>query len=229
VATQAQLEQVRRALNKLSKAAAGDFQQVWDSLRTSDRVLVDKALVQGWTAIIEQYGDQAAVLAADVFEAEAADLGVTARTRVAAGVDPERATARLGWAVSTLEQWGNALVLLDELVKQPYRSTFQNSAHDSGAGWARVPSRAEPCNWCLMLASRGGVYHSKEIAELGTNGKKYHGDCGCVPVLVRSAEDYPSGYDPGGLYEQYLQARRDARSGDPNQIVAAMRQRFGGN
>ena len=229
MATQAQLEQVRRALNKLSKAATGDFQRVWDSLRTSDRVLVSKALMQGWTEIIEQYGDQAAILAADVFEAEAGTLGIAAKTKVAAGVDADRANARLGWALSTADQWGNVFVLLDELVKQPYRSTFQNSALASGAGWARVPSGSHTCNWCLMLSGRGAVYHSKELAQFGTNGKKYHGDCSCVPTLVRSPEDYPEGYDPSGLYEQYQQARRDAHSGDPNVIVAAMRQRFGGN
>lgn len=229
MATRSELAQVRRALNRLSQAARGDMQAIWAELRTSDRVMVSRALTQGWEWVLTRYGEMAATLAADFFEVEASNLNLTPKVKPAAPVDPERANARLNWALSTGDQWGNVAVLLDELVKQPYRSTFQNSAYASGAGWARVPSGSHTCNWCLMLASRGGVYHSRELAQFGTNGKKYHGDCDCTPALVRTPEDYPEGYDPGGLYEQYLQARRDAGSGDPKQIVSAMRERFGGH
>lgn len=31
--------------------------------------------------------------------------------------------------------------------------------------WARVPAGAETCEWCIMLASRGFVYHSEETAS----------------------------------------------------------------
>lgn len=227
--TQPELETIRRALDRLSQAARADMQGVWDSLPTSERLYVSKALQRGWEWVLERYGNVAATLAADYFEVQARELRITPRVLLARPMDDARATARLGWAVTTNNPVGNLMVLTDELVKQPYRSTFQNSAHASGAGWARVPAGAETCNWCLMLASRGGVYHSKELAQFGTNGKKYHGDCDCQPVLVRGPEDYPEGYDPGGLYDQYQQARRDAGSGDPNAIVAAMRQRFGGN
>lgn len=202
------------------------MQGVWDSLKTTERIYVSKALKQGWEWVLERYGNMAATLASDYFEVQASELRLNPKVRLAPPMDAPRAEARLGWALSTDNQWANVSLLLDELVKQPYRSTFQNSALDSGAGWARVPSGATTCAWCLMLASRGGVYRTKELAQLGTNGKKYHGSCDCQPVLVRGPEDYPDGYDPSGLYDQYQQARKDAESGDPKKILAAMRERF---
>ena len=179
------------------------------------------ALRDGWLAFLDHYGDLAASVGAEMFERWADELKIVKpRLVMAPSVDERRATARLGWALSQPDQLGNAMVLLDELVKQPYRSTMQDSAIASGAGWARVPTGSETCAFCLMLASRGGVYHSKQTAG---EGKKYHGDCDCTPTLVRGPEDYPKGYDPDGLYDQYDAARKAAESGDHKAILSEMR------
>lgn len=227
--TRAEVEQVRRALDRLSEAAAGDLQRVWDSLRTSDRILASRALREGWVGIIETYGDMSATLAADLFEAQAAGLGIRPKLKVADGVDAARASSRLGYALTTPNQLGNALVILDQLVKQPYRSTIQDSAWASNAAWARVPTGSRTCAFCLMLASRGGVYRTQAVAGDRRYGKEYHGDCDCVAVLVRGPEDYPTGYSPVGYYDQYSQARQDAESGDLKEILAALRRQQGTN
>lgn len=225
MATQAELEQVRRTLNRLSQAAQNDMGAVWDSLSAGDRALVGRSLSMGWSWVLERYGNMASALAGDFFEVQAADMGVRRpKAILAAAMDENRAMARLGWAVSTEDVRGNMLGLLDELVKQPYRSTIQNSAHASGLAWARVPSGADTCSWCVMLAGRGAVYHSAELAKLGTNGKKYHGHCDCVATAVRGPQDYPEGYDPGALFDKYEAGRAQAGSGDPAAIVAAMRE-----
>lgn len=224
MATQAELEQVRRALNRLSSAAASDMQSVWDSLSTGDRVRASRALREGWLWVLERYGNMAATLAADFFEVEARNLQLTPRVQLA---KPEegRAMGKLGWALSTDDQHGNLWVALDEMVKQPYRQTVQASAHASGGAWARVPSGSHTCAWCRMLASRGAVYRSKDSA----NGGRYHGKCDCVPTLVRGPQDYPKGYDPDALYDQYEAGRAEADSGDPKKILAAMRAQSGTN
>lgn len=221
VATQAEVEQVRRALNALAAAAEADWQSVWDSLRSSDRVMVNRALSNGWSWVLERYGNMSATLAADFFDVQAAELNLARpRTVMAAAVNERQATARLGWALSTPDQSGNLSVLLDELVKQPYRDTLANSASASGAGFARVPSGSETCAFCLMLASRGAVYRSAKTAG---DGHRYHGKCDCVPTLVRDERDYPKGYDPGALSDVYSMARREAGSGDPGKILAELR------
>lgn len=225
---QASLEQCRRLLNRLSADATTDLHAMLATLKGSDRVLMSQMLAEGWVALVEHFGDQAADIGADQFDQWATELGASPRVVLADGVNEQRATARLGWALSTPNQLGNMATLLDELVKQPFRSTVQDSAHKSGLAWARVPTGSETCSFCLMLASRGAVYRSEQVAQFGFSGKKYHGMCDCTPAPVRGPEDYPKGYDPDGLYDQYQQARKEAESGDPSKILAAMRDRFDG-
>lgn len=196
------LRLIRAALGELTRAAEGDFLAVWRGLKAAERMAMSDALAQSWTGIIGSYGTAAAAAAADQFEEWAAQLGVRPNLDVVPGVNEERALARLGWALSTPNQWGNVSGLLNELVQQPFRSTVQNSAIRSGGGWARVPSSWEPCSFCIMLASRGGVYRSAETAGLG---KSYHGSCSCQPVLVAGPEDYPDGYDPDEMYKVYAE------------------------
>ena len=220
MATQAELEQVRRALNRLSSAADADLQAIWDGLRNSDRVVVGRALSQGWEWVLTRYGEQAATLAADFFEVEALNLGLTPRVRLPAPIGEREATSRLGWAMSTADPRGNLSVVLDELVKRPYRDTMQQSAHASGGAYARVPTGSHTCAFCMMLASRGAVYRSEDTAA----GSKYHGKCDCQPVLVRGPQDYPESYNPGSLFDAYDAARAEAGTGNTKAILSALRQ-----
>ena len=183
---------------------------------------------EGYTALVERYGAVASEIGAQQFSEWANELGIRAQVVTAAGVDPVRAAARSRWALTQSNQAGNLSVLVDELVRQPYRSTIADSAVSSGAGWARVPRSAHPCAFCSMLASRGAVYHSASSAG-GFGGKKYHGDCGCEPVLVRGPEDFPAGYNPDDLYDAYRLAREASPSTDPHAVLSTMRAREGTN
>lgn len=71
--------------------------------------------------------------------------------------------------------------------------------------FARVPSGRETCDFCVTLASRGFVYHSKDSADLYGH---MHANCDCVivPSFVGAAVAI-AGYDPGELYDQYLETR----------------------
>lgn len=222
----AELERVQRLLNRLSGDATGSLRLM---LGSADQLAMSQLLADGWIALIEKYGGMAAEIGAEQFDQWATELGIKPKPVVAPPVDERRATARLGWSLTMPDQMGILVVLLDELVKQPYRSTMQDSALNSGGAWARVPAGAETCNWCLVLGSRGAVYHSKQLAQLGTTGKKYHGKCDCQPVLLRGPQDYPKGYDPSALYDKYSIGRENAAGTDMNSIVAAMRQQFGGH
>ena len=55
---------------------------------------------------------------------------------------------------------------------------------DKGAMFARVPMGFETCAFCLMLASRGAVYHSRKTA-----GEWRHFHRGCDCKVVPSFED----------------------------------------
>lgn len=72
---------------------------------------------------------------------------------------------------------------IDKFVKQPARDTImQNVKADRFARYARIPD-GKACDFCLMLGSRGFVYHSKDKAG-GDNlhGSKldtFHAYCNC--------------------------------------------------
>lgn len=64
--------------------------------------------------------------------------------------------------------------------------------HDPQAlGYARVPTGASTCAFCIMLVSRGPVYKSESAALLrsGTS-EPYHNHCDCVASPVFAADDW---------------------------------------
>jgi len=198
--SKADLDALRAALDRISRSAKSDLTRVLATVDVTDGVALRAALTDVWPELVGAYGEMTATVAADVFESWAYDLSLRPKVVHVAGVDAPRANARMRWGTVQTDVAGNLIVLLDELVKQPARSLIQKSAIASGAGWARVPTGAETCAFCLMLASRGGVYHT---AQTSGRDRKFHGDCDCTPTLVRSPADYPAGYDPNALYDVY--------------------------
>lgn len=65
-------------------------------------------------------------------------------------------------------------------------------------GWRRVTD-GDPCTFCAMLATRGPVYGSREIAEqIGGNGLRYHANCGCT------AEPIFTVWEPSAREREYI-------------------------
>lgn len=219
MASRHELELARRALNRLSASALTD---VLTLLAGGDLAVIEDV----YPDVIAEYGRAAGALGADMVETWAEDLGVRPTLSLDRPV-PAGALGMLRWAATQPDPTTSLAESTDMLVKQPYRRTVQDSAHASGVGWARVPTGAKTCAFCLMTASRGAVYKSSGSAG---GDHKYHGGCDCQVVMVASANDYPEGYDPEGLGEVYAQARRNVE-GKPTTkaILAEIRQITGGN
>jgi hypothetical protein len=62
--------------------------------------------------------------------------------------------------------------------------------------FARVPSGSETCDFCLMLASRGFVYHTDAAASHA------HANCDCR-VMPSWRGNGVEGYDPGAIYDRW--------------------------
>lgn len=74
---------------------------------------------------------------------------------------------------------------------------------DKGAAFARVPTGTETCTFCLMLASRGAVYHTRKTAG---EWRHFHRGCDCkvVPSFEADPEaELVEGVKPRELYERY--------------------------
>lgn len=96
------------------------------------------------------------------------------------------------------------------------RCMVYNSGMDpSEPRFARIPQGETTCDFCIMLASRGPVYHTAETAGALT---KYHPHCDCLimPVwgsyavktkaggTIRRGGTQYEGYDPDAYFDQYL-------------------------
>lgn len=74
---------------------------------------------------------------------------------------------------------------------------------DKGVRFARVPTGFETCTFCLMLASRGAVYHTRKTAG---EFKHFHRNCDCkiVPGFEGDKDaELVEGVRPKELYERY--------------------------
>lgn len=79
---------------------------------------------------------------------------------------------------------------------------------DKGARFARVPTGFETCTFCLMLASRGAVYHSRKTAG---EFKHFHRNCDCKVVPSFDPDPYAElveGFKPRELYERMREMER---------------------
>ena len=85
---------------------------------------------------------------------------------------------------------------------------------DKGVRFARVPTGFETCTFCIMLASRGAVYHTRKSAG---EFKHFHRHCDCK--VVPGFEDDPDaalveGVNPEELRERWWQLEKvDATAG----------------
>ena len=221
-----------KAQNGAVALAMRDLERVWRSLDMSDPYAAARVLEGVWAELIGLYGEVTATLAADRFEDLTGLPAVMVRP-----VDPERAESRMRWAVGPLfdgdgDAWARLVLLVDELVKQPGRSTMIRSAREHGIRYARVPV-GDTCAFCLMLASRGAVYATEKSAGRKNSGNEFHGDCDCDVQPVKTDSDLDrlrgEGYDPDALREQYLDARKAADSGSTKAILATLREQASTN
>lgn len=227
------LEQFRRDSSQLSELVRAELESFFLSLDLSRPELVRDALLEFVPVLTDQYGAVAATLAADWYEelrgasgAAGRFTAVTAASVPAGAVEAKvRYLAGHLWTPEPAAMLGGLLTAADKYVKQPGRETMASNAKREGVRFARVPSGAKTCSWCLVLASRDAVYVSRRSAGDRGNGHGdgYHGDCDCQVVPIRKPSDYPDGYLPDNHYAMYEAARKEAGSGDIKDISAAFR------
>lgn len=172
---------------------------------------VKDALFDFVPALVSEYGDVAATVAADWYDdlRLAEGVGGSFRAPLAPPIPDEQVKSRLGYATRTDGPlWaGQADILTaflglmsNEYALQPGRDTVMQAAHAENAAYARVPEPGA-CKFCLMLASRGFVYSKSTVGD----AKKFHGKCRCnaMPVWDETRARVEYGYDPDALYDQY--------------------------
>lgn len=167
-------------------------------------------------ALANKYGEAAAALACEMYDALAAAQGVHVPPAEPASpaTYPETARAVLGTANVSEPQIPQTV---GRLVKQAGADTTLQNALRDGAEHAWIP-HGDTCPYCLMLASNGWQRASKRAIKNG-HAQHIHTNCDCTYAVRFDGESEVSGYTP----DKYLQQYSEAPGSSWQQKVNAMR------
>jgi hypothetical protein len=241
------LADVRAGLTVVGERAVTDLGLVLGSVDLSDGYAVKAVLLEAFPDLVSTYGPMAGVLAADYYDEARAEAAVRGfySAQVAPPPPLERLDSNVRYGIGPLfgEAPDAALAVrllsaaMQRDVLQVPRDTMALSAERDPVRtlWARVPTKPNPCAFCVVQAGRGAVFGERAAS------KDYHFKCGCEPHPVWGDKDLrrlrrAMGYDPDALESKYRDARAVAgrttlkgKSTDPDDqsILQVMRDMYG--
>lgn len=166
--------------------------------------------------IAQKYGEAAAAIAAEMYDAMALATGAA----VAPAVPAAPATmSEVAKAVVGTAKTGNEEIVASaagRLVKMAGVDTTMQNALRDGAEWAWIPV-GDTCAFCITLASRGWQRASKKAIK-GGHAEHIHANCDCT-YAIRFDDSEVEGYDPRVYEDMYY----GADGSTPTQRINAMR------
>lgn len=214
-----QLNDLTDELNALSEEGKSMVLNALDNAEWGSIEELRTLMVEVMEQVCGTVTDMAAARTADFYDAvRIASVGVALGAKPLSGRVPEategavRAGIQSVVETGTTEQFGRFLTArVDYEVKRSSgECMYRNGARDPlKPRYARVPSGAETCSFCIMLASRGFVYHNERAA--GGDGH-YHANCDCRIVPGFGGKTTVDGYDTEQLYDQYMEGLKRGQS-----------------
>lgn len=205
----AALDYLTKEINGISADAKAKVLRVLKELDWNDIPACRDAVVSAVNAVLDTYSLAAGQASADFFDASREiAVGSHLGAAVATGRDPDATEGAIRAFVDKVLKGDidsfNSAVLSRvgyELKRSAGQTMMENAARDPlKPRFARVPSGGETCKFCLMLASRGFVYHSKKTAgEFG----HYHDNCDCR-IVASWDKDGVEGYDPTAYHNEWI-------------------------
>ena len=174
-----------------------------------------KLIMEGF---VQAYDDKAAVFASQWYDYRAEQGGARLKQAVTMTVyEPGSVDDVARYQAKKLAKEGDAAFARacgefarNDAFRSPNETIIANVGRDrdKGAMFARVPTGVETCTFCLMLASRGAVYHTRKTA--GEWGRFHRGcDCKVVPSFEGDPEaELVQGVKPRELYERIVLMER---------------------
>ena len=216
----------RDILKNISDKAANDFRDaVWSAngkwkgagLGNIPRQdLIDYAY-----ALVTKYGEGAAAVACELYDALAERQGAKVPAAVPAKTASYQKVAKT--VNGTIKQTINEEVIsgaVGRLVKQAGQDTTLQNAKRDGARVAWVPS-GDTCAFCITLASKGWQ-SVKDAAGDDATAKHIHSNCDCAYAVQFDKRFNVQGYDPG----YYAKLYDNAPGKSSKDKINAMRREF---
>lgn len=205
----AYVERFTRSVNRISEQARAELAAALELVDyTQDVAAVRDEVIAIMQAYCGGATDLAAMLAAEVYDGlREYELGARMGAVASSGREPDATDGAVRAFAEKLvdgrpDEFRTLCVeRLDYEVKRASaEAILANGQRDSiRPRYARVPTGAETCDFCLMLASRGFVYRSLAAAS------HFHSGCDCRVVPSWRAFEV-DGYDPDALRARWVEA-----------------------
>lgn len=231
MATLAEAEQHRAAVEDVVTVAVAELVAEWPSLPTDDPLALGGPLADLLAALVDDFGLMTASLGAEWYdELRARTNAPGVYQAVLPPALPEgRITSSAEWAssaswIDTDKALRDSAAILDRLLAERDRDAIEINVERDPASprYARYAS-AGACAFCALNATRGPVYRTEAAA-----GSKYHDHCHCIAVPVWSASDYEEAPYVADWRTAYYDATRAlGGASDTSAILAHMRQTVG--
>ena len=169
-----------------------------------------KLIMEGY---MQSYDGLASAFAAKWYDHQAESNGINLQNAVTASVYvPKKTDSVARYQVRKLTREGPSAFAKacgeyarNDALRALNETIIANVGRDKkkGVRFARVPTGRETCTFCIMLASRGAVYHTRKSAG---EFKHFHRHCDCK--VVPGFEDDPmatlvQGHDPWVAYRMW--------------------------
>lgn len=201
------------AVDKIGNKAASDVESSvlnWCSQNPTASVAekreAAKLIMEGY---VQGYDDVASEFAAEWYDHRAKSEGISLDQAITMAVySPEKSDAVARYQARKLAKGGDSAFAKacgeyarNDTFRSLNETIIANVGRDKAKGvrFARVTTGRETCTFCLMLASRGAVYHTRKTAG---DFKSFHRGCDCK--VVPGFENDPlavlvEGHDPKAI------------------------------
>jgi hypothetical protein len=233
------VQQLARTQNRAGDLAERRLRALWKRLPLDDLGTLEDALYQLYPRLVEESAEVASSAALEWYEKQREIEGVAkpySPTMPSGLVDQDDAEKIVGATLRDLREGvdgAKALVRLTngarKLISDSGRATMQHAAtgDPKRTRFARVPTGAETCAWCMLWASRGFIYRSEASAQF----TRSHFKCDCQIVPSWSKKPRIRGYDVSkyeDMYKETIKSLEEDESliDDPRVITERMRTLF---
>lgn len=205
-----------RAFNDKAASLVAKYYEAHTITSTDDL----NRLIEYSYAVATKYGEGAAALSAEMYDAIAELSGVFLPPAETAPTATVSETARAVNGARLFSQDPEVIgSAIGRLVKQAGVDTTMQNALRDGAEWAWIP-RGDTCAFCLTLASRGWQRASRKALKNG-HAEHIHNNCDCTYAIRFNDDTDVEGYDPDAYYDMYK-----SEPGTPEQKINALRRKF---
>lgn len=169
-------------------------------------------------ALAQKYGESAAAVACEFYDAVAAASGAIVPAAAPAALPEYGEVAKTVNGMLKQNQGSEATgSAIGRLVKRAGADTTLKNAIRDGAEWAWIPN-GDTCGFCITLASRGWQGASRKVLK-GNHAEHIHANCDCEFAIRFDSRTRYDGYDP----DEYLKIYEEAEGSTPQEKINSIR------